>query len=241
MSKLNREWTVQPHGPVEQMDEGLLTVAGEIAMPLGRFPRRMTVVALKRGGTAIWSAIPLREPAMREIEALGVPKFLVIPGIAHRLDAAAWKARYPAIKVLCPPGARDAAMEAVPVDATHDILRDPDSAFETVPGTGAQEGALTVTRGERTTLVLNDILANVRNPHGFGAQIMARLFGFGVSRPRLPRPVASKLVDDPKSLAANFRRWADLPGLARVIVGHGDVITDNPRAVLLRVAGEVVS
>lgn len=65
-------------------------MGGEIAMALGCFPRRMTVVALANGGTAVWSAVPLKGPAMREIEALGPPEFLIAPGIAHRLDAAAW-------------------------------------------------------------------------------------------------------------------------------------------------------
>jgi hypothetical protein len=50
-----------------------LTVAGEIVMPLGRFPRRMTVVALAGGGTAIYSAIALDAPEMARIEAMGPP------------------------------------------------------------------------------------------------------------------------------------------------------------------------
>ena len=59
MSKVNEEWKVGPHGPLERLDDGLLTVAGEIRMPLGNFPRRMTVIALDGGRSAIWSAIPL--------------------------------------------------------------------------------------------------------------------------------------------------------------------------------------
>ena len=45
MPKFHTEWTVFPHGPVEMIDDGILTVQREIRMPLGRFPRRMTVVA----------------------------------------------------------------------------------------------------------------------------------------------------------------------------------------------------
>ena len=108
MARLNEQWVVGPHGPVERIDEGLVTVAGEITMPLGNFPRRMTIAALRGGRSAIWSAIPLREPEMREIEALGAPAFLIVPGIAHRLDLKPWKARYPDARVICPPGARAA-------------------------------------------------------------------------------------------------------------------------------------
>ena len=84
-------------------------------------------------------------------------------------------------------------------------------------------------REGRLTLVVNDILANVRHPHGIGAKIMARLFGFGVNRPRMPRIAKRMFGKDIDALAANFRRWAAEPGLTRVVVSHGDVI-DQTRA-----------
>src|SRR5688572_11387055 len=76
MAKVNEQWTVGPHGPLERIDEGLLSVAGEIVMPLGRFPRRMTIAALSGGRLAVWSPIPLREPEMAELERLGTIAFL---------------------------------------------------------------------------------------------------------------------------------------------------------------------
>ncbi|MBO9714695.1 hypothetical protein [Sphingomonas sp.] len=239
MAKFNDAWTVQPHGPVEEVDEGILTVAGEIVMPLGRFPRRMTVVRLADGGTAIWSAIPLAEPEMARIEALGPPSFLVVPGVAHRLDVRAWKARYPAIRVLSAAGARDAVDEAVTVDEAGDVLDDPQVALESVPGTGDRELSLRVDRAGGTTLLLNDVLANVRHPNGFGAWAMARLFGFGVDGPRVPRPVIARMVTDRTALAGAFRGWADLPRLKRILVSHGDPIADTPAAALLAAAAQL--
>ena len=50
-------WQVLPHGSLVEMDDGILTVAGDIPMPLGHFPRRMTVVRLSGNRTAIFSAI----------------------------------------------------------------------------------------------------------------------------------------------------------------------------------------
>ena len=58
----------------------------------------MTVVGLTGRRTAIWSAIPLAEPEMLQIEALGVPAFLIVPGTGHRLDIKPWKLRYPGRK-----------------------------------------------------------------------------------------------------------------------------------------------
>jgi hypothetical protein len=47
MAKLNREWIVQPHGELIAVADGILTVEGSIVMPLGKLPRRMTVLALR--------------------------------------------------------------------------------------------------------------------------------------------------------------------------------------------------
>lgn len=239
MPKFNDEWKVGPHGQLEKLDEGLLTVEGEIRMPLGNFPRRMTVVGLTARRTAIWSVIPLAEPLMREIEALGDPSFLIVPGPGHRLDIRPWKARYPKAKVVCAPGARDSVQKAVKVDATSGIWGDPSVQLETVPGIEGKEVALLVRRESGTTLVVNDLLANVRHPHGIGAHIMARLFGFGVSHPQIPRVGKWMFVKDNKALATAFRRWADEPHLKRIVVSHGDVIANEPGQVLQRVAADL--
>ena len=235
MPKFNEVWKVPPHGSLRELDAGLFIVSAEITMPLGSFPRRMTVVGLRGNRSAIWSAVPLREPEMKKVEALGEPSILIVPGVFHRLDIKPWKERYPKAKVLCAPGARQAVEEIVPVDGTTDILDDPTVAFDAVPGASGKEAALIIRRSGGTTLVLNDILANIRRPHGAGAHIMARLFGFGVTRPMTPRVVRWKIVEDPRALAGAFRRWAKEPDLKRIVVSHGDVIDTDPKAVLDRV------
>ena len=236
MSKILEDWEVLPHGRLEAIDDGILTVTGEIRMPLGNFPRRMTVVALCGHRTAIYSAIALDEPQMAEIEALGRPSFLIVPGDAHRLDAKIWKKRYPDIAVLAPPGAQAKVAEAVPVDATSDILADPDVRFQVVAGAEGHEAVLVVRKAGGTTLICNDIIANVAHPHGIGASIMSRLFGFGVSEPHIPWPVAMRIIDDKPALAAQFRSWAAEPGLRRLIVSHGDPIESGAKDVLMTLA-----
>jgi hypothetical protein len=239
MARFNSEWKVGPHGRLRELDEGLLTVAGGIQMPLGNFPRRMTVVGLPERRTAIWSAIPLAEPQMQEIEALGVPSFLIVPG--HRLDIRAWKARYPDARVICPPGAQEMVEKPVKVNATNGTWDDPSVQFLTVPGIAGKEGALLVRRAGGTTLVLNDLLANVRHPHGLGAHVMAGLLGFGVSAPQIPYVGKWMFLKDKQALAMAFRNWSDDSSLERIIVSHGDVIEDNPRRVLRVVADSVAS
>lgn len=238
MADLNHEWIVQKHGPLVQLDEGIWTAAGTIQMPLGNFPRRMTVLALAGGGSAIWSAIPLAEPEMQRIEALGPVRFLIVPNQGHRLDLPAWHARYPQAQVIAPPSGRDSVAEAAPVAATGDIIGDPAIGFGLVKGMKADEFALTVRRSAGTTLIVNDILAYVHHPDGLGAQVMARLFGFGVKRPRTSRLVRRMYVDDGKAVAAQFRAWAALPDLKRIVVSHGEVIEHDPAGALKTAAGD---
>jgi hypothetical protein len=235
MPKIHQTWTVLPNGPLVEIDERLLTVAGDIPMPLGNFPRRMTVIGLAGGRTAIWSAIALEEADMQRIEALGRPAVLIVPNMGHRLDAKIWKQRYPDIAVLTPPGARPLVSEVVPVDATEDRLDDPDVSFIVVQGTVEAESALTVRRPDGVTLITNDIIGHVRKPHGIGANIMARLFGYGLHGPAIPRTVR-RFIKDPKALARQMREWAAIDGLKRIIVSHGEPITDDPAGTLRRLA-----
>ena len=238
MARLNDTWTVQRHGPLQMVAEGIWSAEGSIAMPLGRFPRRMTVIVLASGGVAVWSPISLDDADMARLDALGPVRFLIVPNAGHRLDIRAWKARYPEAKVIAPPGARDAVAEAVPVDATDNILADPGVTLERVAGTKADEFAMLVAREDGATLILNDILASIRHPHGLGANILAHLFGFGVKRPRTSRLVRRMYVADGSAVARQFRAWAEIADLRRVIVSHVDIISDAPAEVLRRAAAD---
>jgi hypothetical protein len=236
MPQFNDKWVVQPHGPLTQVDDGIWTVDGEIVMPLGRFPRRMTVVRLSGDRLLVWSPIPLNKDAMAELDALGRVAWLVVPNPAHRLDIRAWSSRYRSAKILCPPGAREAVSEAVPVTATGDLLDDDAVHFCPVQGVGGLEGMLKIVRDDRLTLVVNDIIANVRHPQGIGAKIMARLLGFGVHRPQMPRVARRMFVKDGALLAAQLRGWAADPRLSQIIVSHGEIIKYAPAEVLENVA-----
>ena len=237
--KLNDAWTVQPHGALEMVAEGIWSVEGSIAMPLGSLPRRMTIVVLASGGLAVWSPIPLDEAQMPRLDALGPVRFLIVPNAGHRLDIRAWKARYPEAKVIAPLGARDAVAEAVSVDATDNVLADPSVTLERVAGTKADEFAMLVSREDGATLILNDILSSISHPRGLGANILARLFGFGVKRPRTSRLVRRLYVGDAGAVEGQFRRWSEIADLRRVIVSHVDIISDRPTEALRRAAADL--
>ena len=90
-----KEWTVLPHGKLTRINDRIVTVVGDLKMPLLELPRRMTVVRLKSGDLVVFSAIALREPDMTELETFGRPAFLVVPSLRHRLDAPGYARRYP--------------------------------------------------------------------------------------------------------------------------------------------------
>ncbi|HEX4532858.1 MAG TPA: hypothetical protein VH000_01395, partial [Rhizomicrobium sp.] len=120
-------------------------------------------------------------------------------------------------------------------DTCEPEFSDPRVQFFTVPGTKRDEAALTVSIAGGTTLILNDILANVRNAEGLNG-VVARLFGFAGQAPQIPLPEKIAIIDDKPALARQFRQWADEPALKRIIVSHGDIIDDNPAQVLRDVA-----
>ena len=234
MPAIQTKWEVLPHDKLQRIEDNILTVEGEIKMPVGNMHRRMTLVRLEGGRLVVFSAIALDEDEMIEVEAFGTPAFLIVPNAHHRLDAKIWKDRYPALRVIAPEGAREKVQEAVAVDATTVDFGDPDVVFVPVPGTKAQESALEITTPNGITLVLNDIVGNIRSVHGFGGW-MLRLMGFAGDAPQVPAPVKLAIVADKAALAAQLRRWAGMT-LKRIVVSHGETIENDPRGELLKLA-----
>jgi hypothetical protein len=235
MPKSFDEWKVLPHGKLTKVDENILTVTGDLHMPLTDIPRRMTVVRLADGRLVVFSAVSLDEPQMRELEAYGRPSFLIVPNDHHRLDAKAWKERYPAMQVVAPAGARKKVEEVVPVDTVDPRWDDPRVQFVTVPGTKERESALVVQAPGGTTLVLNDVIGNIPGESGFGGWFL-RTMGFAGDEPHIPRPVKLLMVDDKAALRQQLLQWAQLDSLRCILVSHGMPIENHPQQALRELA-----
>jgi hypothetical protein len=238
VTKTNEHWNVLPHGPLTPIGGNMLTVEGRIKMPLTELPRRMTVVRLHDGRLVVWSAIALGEPSMAALEAFGTPHFLVVPSDHHRLDAHAWKARYPDMQVVAPVGARDKVADVVAVDTTEPEFGDDNVEFVTVPGTKGHEAALVVRAPGATTLVLNDLVGNIRAASGIDGWLL-RLAGFAGDDAQIPRVIKAAVVKDAADLRTQLLQWAELPALTRVIVSHGEPIEHEPRDVLRGLAASL--
>ncbi len=232
------EWTVLPHGRVRLLAENLVTVTGELQMPLGEFPRRMTVARMDDGALVVFSAIALNEAEMRALDAWGVVSYLVVPGDLHRMDVKAWKQRYPDAKVIAPVGAREKVEQVVPVDDTRVEFADPKVRFVVVPGTEQHEAALEVDTPTGTTLVVNDLIWNLDDRPGFGGWLF-HLAGFTGSLPRIPTLVELAAIKDKEPLRAQLEAWASNPRLERILVAHGDIVDRDATGVLRGLANSL--
>lgn len=227
MPKANVEWKVLPHGPIERLAENLWWAQG--ALPNMSLKRVMVIARLQDGRLVIHNGIPLEEAAMREVERWGKPAFLIVPNGGHRLDAPAFKSRYPDIKVLCPRGSRQRVEEVVPVDGSYeDFPRDPHVRFETLHGVAEAEGAMIVRSADGESVVLNDVMFNMdrkRDPLGF---FFTTLLG-SAPGPRVSRLAKLVFIKDKRALRDDFGRYSELPELARVIVAH-EKVASGPAA-----------
>jgi hypothetical protein len=232
------KWTVLPHKPIETIDDNILAVEGAVEMPLGKFPRRMTVVRITGQRLVIHSGIALDEPEMARIESFGRPSFFIVPSAIHRLDVKIWKQRYPELTIACPFAARSKVEELVKVDTIAPDFGDPAVHYAAIKGTAEREGALIVNGSKGTTLVLNDLIFNVRKQPGVAGFLFALL---GVTGPeaKIAKVAMKRLVDDKGALRAQLEQWANLSNLRRIIVSHGALIETDPRATLRRTAASL--
>ena len=90
-------------------------------------------------------------------------------------------------------------------------------------------------RNGGTTIVLNDIVGNIRNASGPGGLVL-KAAGFAGDEPQIPRVVKQKIVEDALRLRRQLQAWAEDKTLRRILVSHGNPIESNPREVLTKLA-----
>jgi hypothetical protein len=240
MTRPFETWKVLPHGKLTALEENLLTVVGDLHMPLGDFPRRMSVVRLQDGRLVIYSAIALDEPEMAALESFGRPAFLIVPSDRHRMDAKIWRQRYPHLLVIAPEGARAKVEEVVRVDATSYDFRDPTVELVAVPGMDQHDAALVVRSSGGVSLILNELIWNVDNKPGFSGWLMKAL-GFTKSEPQIPALIAHIGIKDKPALQQQLEAWSRLYGLKRIVVSHGSIIEHDPLVVLRDLASQLAA
>jgi len=234
MARAHDEWRVLRHGPIEKLENNLWTVTG--SLPGMSLNRVMTVARLDDGDLVVHSAIALDEGSMSDIEAWGRPAFLIVPNAYHRLDAPAYAARFPDLKVLCPRGSRTKVEQVVRVDGDYSAFPENASVeLRHLAGIRESEGVMIVRSAGGASLIFNDAVFNM--PHGRGlAGFIFRYLTGSTGGPRVTRLFRMMAVKDRPAFKADLGSLAETPGLVRIIVSHHEPIADRPAEVLRRVA-----
>lgn len=224
------------HGPLEALEANLWRVEGDLpgSIPLKRV---MTVARLAAGGLVVHSPIAMDAAAMQQLDALGDVAFIVVPAPQHRLDASSYAVRYPRAQVLAPRGARKKIAEQVEVHGGLEALSDTDVRLDHTAGTREAEALMTVRSGDRTSLVFTDSIFNMPHQPGVSGWVLKHVTQSS-GGPKVSRLARMFLIKEPSAFAAQLERLAQQP-IARIIVSHHDVITEDPAGVLTRIAASV--
>jgi hypothetical protein len=234
MAKSDTSWNVLHHGPLEQLADNLWRVEG--ALPGMSLRRTMTVVRRADGSLLLHSPIALDDERRHELEALGPIAAIVVPNAGHRLDAPAYKFRYPRAVVFCPRGGRNKVAEVVAVDGTYEDYADDGTVrFETLDGVAEAEGAMLVRSNDGVTVVLNDVVMNMDTKRDVLGYLFTTVMG-SAPGPRVSRLVRLLYVKDQPALRRHLERLADTPDLQRLIVAHEKVAHGPDAAGALRQA-----
>lgn len=227
------DWTVRKHGPLEQLADNLWWVTG--TLPRMSLTRNMVIARRTDGTLVIHNGIALDDTEQMKLDALGRPAFLLVPNGWHRLDAPAYKARYPQLRVFTPAGSRDKAAQVVTVDGTYDEFPHDDAVrLETLHGVKDFEGAMVVRSSDGVTVVLTDAVFNMDKKADFFGNLFTRALG-SAPGPRVSRLMNLVAIRDKAALRADLERYAALPDLQRVIVAHEKCASgDAARGVLVQ-------
>jgi len=234
MSKVNSSWKVLEHGAVEQLCDNIWRVQG--SLPGMSLKRTMTIVRRADGSLLLHSPIALDAARTLQLEALGPVAAIVVPSAVHRLDAPAYKARYPQVAVFCPSGGRSKIAKVIAVDGTFDDYADDGVIrFEMLDGVAASEGAMIVRSADGVSIVLNDVVMNMDKKRDLVGYLFTTVMG-SAPGPRVSRLARMVLVKDQAALRRHLERLATTPNLQRLIVAHEKVESGGQAAFALREA-----
>lgn len=240
MAKPPRPWIVTRHDALEQLDENLWAVDGDVPgfPPAAGFHRRMSIVKLSDGRLLFFNAMPVLDATLDAIRALGKPALLLVPHHLHAIDAHSFREKLD-LAVYTAAQSIEKVRAILPVaGALEDLPRDPAFSIETLPSSKFGEAGVVVKSGPRASLLVCDILLNV--PHGGGfAGFMFKLLGFTGPVPKLAPMVRLRAFSDKAAARKDLLRLADLPGLTRIVPSHGPVIANDPAGTLARAARAV--
>ena len=229
MPRKPRPWIVTRHDPIEKLEDNLWAVQGDV--PGIPFKRRMFIIK-RSDGTLMFSgtAMPLEDELLAEVKAWGRPSILVVTHDQHMIDARAFAEKL-GLKVYGPkPCEAKMRARAEITGMLEDVPPDPNVQITAVAGAKTGEPAVIVKSdaGRRVSLLVSDVLQN-NSKDSLG--LLPRLMGFG-GGPKVVPVFKMMFVKDKGALKRQLTEWAEIPGLARLVPCHGDVVTSGAAEAL---------
>ena len=199
------------------------------------YPTRMAIVRLPQGRLFLWSPTALSDDLRAEVNALGTVSYLIAPNSLHHVFLGEWQQAYPAAKVYAPPGLREKRKDIL---FNGELADGPiadwseDLDLVTVRGNLITTEVVFFHRASGTVL-FTDLLQQFHPGwfKGWRASI-ARLDLMVAAEPSVPRKFRLAFTD--RAAARESIRQVLAWPAEKVLIAHGDPITDDAQAYLRR-------
>lgn len=230
MARQGRPWIVTPHSPLVKLEDNLWLVSN--TLPGTPLPRRMAIIKRSDGSLLFYQAIPLDGPTLAEVQAWGVPRYLVVPHANHGFDALPFAEKL-GVRIYGPKR-NEAKMRARFGEALtiEEIPADPAVQLESMRGTKTGEPVVLVHSGARVSAVFADALMAVPRE---GSPRLMRWIGFA-GGPKVSPVFRLFFMSDRKALRGHLEQLAEIRGLTHLVPCRGSVISTDAAQTLKRVA-----
>ena len=221
---------------LEAFAEGLWIAHGPIVEVAGfRYPTRMFVIRLADGGVFVCSPVAMTDGLKREVNDLGVVRWLVAPNSLHHLFMAEWQAAYPKARTFAPPGLRKKRPD----------IRFDEDLTDTAPAEWAAEIDQVIVRGSfitsevvffhrpSRTVIFTDLIQHFA-PGWFSGwrAVVAKLDRMTGGLPEVPQKFRNTFLNRVEA-RRSIRRILEWPS-ERVLMAHAPPVTSEGRAFIAR-------
>jgi hypothetical protein len=212
--------------------DGVWTSNVEVSLrKVMRIPATMTVLALPGNELLLHSPVPMTAERKAEVDALGKVTHLYSPNAVHHLSLGFWADAYPKARV----HASKALAKKRPELRIDRFQDSPEPTFDGVIDEVHVDSFKTfetaVLHRSSKTLVLADLVQNMVPSHWF-TRLYATLSGVN-GKVAVLGPIKKSGFSDRKAMRKQLEQILAFD-FDRIIVGHGTVITQNPKEQLAR-------
>ncbi len=238
------ENTYPPLNTPKPVAENVWIVDGPIihfGMPWPKmpFPTRMTIVRLEGGGLFIHSPTTLTDALRREVEALGVPEWIIGPNRIHYWWIPDWHAAFPDAEIYLAPRIREQAKQRIDFPSMGLDARSGypwDAEIATLPVESRFMTEVDFFHHPSGTLILTDLIENFEASKLSGMVMRFLTWAGGVQDPdgQMPRDMrltfSGRKKEGLKAAVERMIAWEP----ERVILAHGRWYRENGAAELKR-------